>query len=299
MTEHLATFQPRRILVRGVNWLGDAVMTTPALQRLREALPGSLITLLTHEKLAYLWRHHPSIDHVLTFSPSESPWSVSRRLRWEGYETALVLPNSPRSALEVWLARIPHRIGYPRLWRNWFLTQAVRPRPGYITMRKRSVSEIKRMIRPVEDQGHHLSRITHHASRSAHQIHEYLHLVASLGANPAPVPPQLHVMPSEISAVAERFGLQPDGNPPRPLFGLNPGAEYGPAKRWPSERFIAAAREIQKRTNCLWLIFGGKSDAALASEIQSAISVPHSALNLAAKTSLREFMALLKLFRAL
>ena len=48
----------------------------------------------------------------------------------------------------------------------------------------------------------------------------------------------------------------------RPIFGLNPGAEYGPAKRWPVEKFIAAAKEIQQRTNCAWLLFGGKSDAA-------------------------------------
>ena len=65
---------PRRILVRGVNWLGDAVMSTPALQRLREALPAAQITLLTHEKLANLWQRHPSLDAVMTFSPGESPW---------------------------------------------------------------------------------------------------------------------------------------------------------------------------------------------------------------------------------
>src|SRR5437588_11537560 len=90
---------PRRILVRGVNWLGDAVMTTPALQRLRERFPESKITLLTHEKLAGLWQDHPSLNAVITFAGGESPWSVGRRLRVEGFQTALVFPNSPRSAL--------------------------------------------------------------------------------------------------------------------------------------------------------------------------------------------------------
>src|SRR5712691_6385512 len=56
-----------KILVRGVNWLGDAVMTTPALQRLREAHPEAKITLLTHEKLADLWHNHPALDEVVTF----------------------------------------------------------------------------------------------------------------------------------------------------------------------------------------------------------------------------------------
>src|SRR5580692_6364156 len=100
----------RRVLVRGANWLGDAVMTTPALQRLREALPASHLTLLTHEKLGALWQRHPSLDAIMTFADNENPWSVGRRLRAERFDAALVLPNSPRSALEVWLARIPARI---------------------------------------------------------------------------------------------------------------------------------------------------------------------------------------------
>jgi heptosyltransferase-2 len=108
-------------VVRGVNWLGDAVMTTPALQRLREALPDAHLTLLTHEKLADLWQHHPSLNSIITFSPGENPWLVARRLRAENFQAALVLPNSPRSALEVWLARIPLRIGYARPWRNRLL----------------------------------------------------------------------------------------------------------------------------------------------------------------------------------
>lgn len=72
---------PRRILVRGVNWLGDAVMTTPALLRLRERWPEARITLLTAAKLADLWPHHPAVDEVLAFAPGESPWRLGRRLR--------------------------------------------------------------------------------------------------------------------------------------------------------------------------------------------------------------------------
>jgi heptosyltransferase-2 len=293
-----------RILVRGVNWLGDAVMTTPALQRLRERFPNANITLLTHEKLAALWQNHPSLDRVLTFAAGESPWSIGRRLRAEGFQTALVLPNSPRSALEAWLARIPRRVGYSRAWRNWFLTQSVPPRAGQAHMHKRSVGEIKRLIRLPAP----AARNTEHGTRNPHQIHDYLHLAAALGADEAPLAPHLHVTALDLEKVARRFGLQtgPQPNQKQPLFGLNAGAEYGPAKRWPIERFIAAAREIQQRTNCRWLIFGGSADASLASELESAINAPHSALrtphsalSLAGKTSLREFMAMLKLCRVL
>jgi len=81
---------------------------------------------------------------------------------------------------------------------------------------------------------------------------------------------------------------------------LNPGAEYGPAKRWPVERFIAAAQEIQKQTNCVWLMSGGKGDIAIASQIASQLpSANFHLLNLAGKTSLRELMSLLKLCRVL
>ncbi|MEY2428486.1 MAG: heptosyltransferase [Verrucomicrobiota bacterium] len=297
MVEQSSSLPADSILVRGVNWLGDAVMITPALQRLRERFPKANITLLTHEKLADLWQNHPNLDRVLTFAAGESPWSIGRRLRAEGFQTALVLPNSPRSALEVWLARIPRRVGYGRAWRNWFLTQTIPPRRGQVHMHKRSVREIKRLIRLPAP----AARNTEHGTRNPHQIHDYLHLAAALGADEAPLAPHLHVTAPELEKVAQRFGLQtgPQPNQTQPLFGLNAGAEYGPAKRWPSERFVAAAREIQQRTNCRWLIFGGKSDASLAGEIESAIGAAQPALNLAGQTSLREFMGLLKLCRVL
>jgi heptosyltransferase-2 len=314
---------PRRILVRGTNWLGDAVMTTPALLRLREKFPDAHITLLTPEKLCDLWINHPAVNETIPFAPGESIFSVGQKLRRWGeatdepargdarpteaiarlragnFDFALVLPNSPRSALEVWLAGIPQRIGCARPWRNRFLTQTVAPRPDAVKMRKRSVGEIKRLIR-----GTGLQPVNHPNTgqrpvppSGAHQIHEYLHLVAALGANPEPLPPQLVVAPGEIEAVKKKFGL---GEIKRPLFGLNPGAEYGPAKRWPVEKFIAAAREIQIRTNCTWLVFGGQADVAIADRIESAIASPPSAiLDLAGKTSLRELMALLKICRVL
>ncbi len=171
-------------------------------------------------------------------------------------------------------------------------------------MQKRSVGEIKRLIAannrsagvsPASE--NKFAGGTPALPSSAHQIHEYLHLVAALGANPEPLPPQLVVAPGEIEAVKKKFGL---GEVKRPLFGLNPGAEYGPAKRWPVDKFIAAAREIQQRTNCTWLVFGGQADVAIADRIESAIPSPPSAiLNLAGKTSLRELMALLKICRVL
>jgi len=292
-----------RILVRGTNWLGDAVMTTPALQRLREEYPDTHITLLTPEKLRDLWRHHPAVNETISFAPGKGVFSVGRELRTGKFDLALVLPNSPRSALEVWLAGIPQRIGYARPWRNWFLTTRVTPRPDAVKMQKRSVVEIRQLVaadvnrRTIDENRAFTSAAT------AHQLHEYLHLVAALGANPEPLPPQLSVTPDEIETAKKKFGLDKVSGP---IFGLNPGAEYGPAKRWPVEKFIAAAREIQKQTNCVWLIFDGKADAAnqraadiLSAELNFRQDAGSTFLNLAGKTSLRELMALLKICRVL
>jgi heptosyltransferase-2 len=293
-----------------VNWLGDAVMTTPALQRLREHLPQARITLLTHEKLADLWQHHPCLDAVLTFAPGASPWSVGARLRAGEFDTALILPNSPRSVLEIWLAGIPTRCGYARPWRNWLLTHPVAARLDRRPMRKRPLREIKALTRPSPAAAVHAARTCPPASTVAHQSYEYLHLAAALGADSAPVSPGLAVTPEEVRAVAAKFALDDFSSPGRPILGLNPGAEYGPAKRWPADRFIAAAQQIQARTSCTCLILGGPADIPVAETIHSALLVatkrsgktgtPRPTLqNLAGRTSLRELMSLLKLCRAL
>ena len=282
---------PQKILVRGVNWLGDAMMTTPALLRLREKFPEAHITLLTHAKLADLWQHHPAINETIDFAAEEGVFTIAKKLRAGTFDLALVLPNSPRSALEVFLAGIPQRIGYARPWRNFFLTLAVASRPGAVKMHKRTEAEIQQLVSQQPEARNQKPEIP----KSAHQIFEYLNLTAALGANPEPLAPQLFVAPEEIEAAKKKFGLEKIA---APIFGLNPGAEYGAAKRWPVEKFIAAAKEIQQRTNCVWILFGGKTDAAITNQIASQLPTSSShLLNLAGKTNLRELMALLKLCR--
>ena len=316
--------EPRRILVRGVNWLGDAVMTTPALQRLRERFPHAHITLLTHAKLAELWLHHPSLNAALTFGAGSGTWSVARRLATGHFEMALVLPNSPRSALEVWLARIPQRIGYAHAWRNWLLTQRVAARPGHVGMRKRSRRQIEDLISGAGSSQHpssvaapvlrsstaegglrrvDASRITDRAS--SHQIHDYLYLTSVLGASTELLAPKLEIRDGEVQAAENKWLAEarkvvppPTNDNPAIWLGLNPSAAYGPAKRWPAERYAAAAREVSRRIGgCIWLSFGGANDVALCAEIARRASV--NMLNLAGKTSLRELMALLRLCEVL
>jgi heptosyltransferase-2 len=294
-----------RILVRGVNWLGDAVMSTPALLRLREALPSAHLSLLTPDKLADLWQHHPAVDAILLLGPRDSLWHVVRQLRHERFDLGILFPNSPRSALELWLGRVPRRLGYATAWRRRFLTEALPQRPGHVTMRKRSLSEIRTLI------GEHPQCPPAPPLGQAHHIAHYLHLVAAAGADPSPLPPQLFLAASEIDATARRFGLPMPRQGPPLLLGLNAGAEYGPAKRWPRERFVAAAVTLQRRLGCRWVVFGGRADVELAGSIAAELSAQcagpragkHGAdpivFNLAGHTSLRELCAALSLCQVL
>jgi heptosyltransferase-2 len=172
-------------------------------------------------------------------------------------------------------------------------------------MRKRSVAEIKRLVGSPADTTQHSGPPNREPALTtqnfaAHQVHEYLHLVAALGANREPLPPYLAVTPEEINGAVRKFNLAAAMANSRPLLAVNPGAEYGPAKRWPVERFIAATRDIQKRTNGIWLILGGTGDIEVAGQIEFQLRGQGSELrNLAGQTSLRELCAVLKLCRVL
>ena len=275
-----------RILVRGVNWLGDAIMTTPALVRLREARPNAHIALLTPVKLAELWQHYPAVDEVIPIEPKDTLICVAKRIRRGRFDTAVLLPNSPRSGLEVFLARVPERIGLAKPWRTWTLTKVV-PDPMERKERtlttRRSAAEVQRLIHD------HPAKPRDNFPASAHQVHDYLRIVGILGGSTAPLAPAIHVTEAEVSAIRARFGA----NENKPLLGLNPGAEYGPAKRWPEDRFAEAARRLTAQTDCHWWIFGGAGDVPAAERIAAAIG-QDCAQSLAGKTSLRELCAALK-----
>ena len=290
--------EPVHLLVRGVNWLGDSVMTTPALQRLRERFPRARVTLLTQEKLADLWRGHPSLDGIETIKPQEGPWSIGRRLRSAGCDLALVLPNSPRSALEVWTAGIPSRIGYAGSWRQWLLTRSVPRLPEQQGLRRKGTREIKQRIDPRRTRN-----LPNTVGPYLHQMHDYLRLAGALGANPLPLPPKLEIPSREqetaVHWVRELLGSEAtNSRGERPWLGVNPSAAYGPAKCWPRERFAAVIRIVGERfPDTVWLVFGSSADREVGEQLAGAGA--KAVLNLAGRTSLRQLMALLRACRVL
>lgn len=274
------TAPAEKILVRSVNWLGDAVMSTPALMRLREARPQAHITLLSPEKLAGLWERQPFADDVLTFSGAATVWQTGRLLRGKRFDAAIAFPNSVRSRLELWLGRIPRRIGAGH---GLFLTTRIARPAGEMEMRKRSASEIRERIAA--------NRQPENFPAAAHHVHHYLRLAGALGAVTEPLPPRIAVSPGAAGRVRAKFGLVESAG--LPWFGLNPGAEYGAAKRWPPERFVETAKMLRKETNCRWVLFGGAGDRELAERMAGEMGEP--VLNLAGKTTLQELAAALQL----
>ena len=268
------------ILIRGVNWLGDALMSVPALERLREAHPHACITMLTPEKLADFWRLLPVADRVIPIVPGASPRAVSRDIRPLNVDAALILPNSPRAALECWLAKIPRRIGYAAKWRRLFLTQALPPRPGHTPMNKYSPTEIQQRLRKN-------TKLPEYPPK-AHHIHHYLHLAAALEANPEPFPIFLHVHAARIHEFKGDFQIQKD----IPLLALVPGAEYGPAKRWPAEHFAFVAKALHKKHGAHALLLGGPGDQAITGEIFAQLPAG-TCTDLAGKTTLGDLAAAL------
>jgi heptosyltransferase-2 len=209
---------PRRIVVRAVNWLGDAVMSTPAVMRLRERFPEASITLLTQAKLSGLWVGHPGVDEVLTIANGEGAWSVSRRVRAGRFDLGVVFPNSPRSAMELFLGRVPRRVGGRWPWRNWMLTDVVEAHAGAVPMVRRSAEAIRAVLAKGDSPMHWGQPLP---GPAAHHVHQYLRLLRPLGGNPEPLAPVVRIDAAVTTEVRERFGLEAS----RRWVGINAGAE--------------------------------------------------------------------------
>lgn len=283
-----------RILIRGFNWLGDSVMSLPAIELLRNTHPQAHLTVLAPHRLADFWRR-PLVDSVMTFDAKESYWQVAGRLRKESFTTAIVLPLSIRSGLEVALAGIPRRIGYEHRGRGLLLTHRVAKVTGITEMRKKPANEVMRLAaqNDIPDLKNEWA-----PSPQSHHLYRNLHLMSELigkGSRVLPTAPSMSLTYREKDDVLREFGVRPD-SVSSPLFGMCPGGEYGEAKRWPEERFVEAAKELHSKLNCRWVLFGSPSERDLCSRITDALngeSEEPIATNLAGRTRLHELFGAL------
>ncbi len=226
--------QPFRILIRGSNWLGDAIMSAPAVRAIKRGRIDAHVTILSPAKLADIWKSVAEVDEVIAIEPGESVFAVARKIR-RNFDVAILLPNSMRVALETWLAGIPRRVGYPGHHRRALLNSVLAP--------KKNKKE--------------------EAQPPRHQVHHYLALAEFVGAN----------ISDAASTPAGAFRQQPGANE-EPVIGLCPGAEYGPAKRWLPERFAEVVRMVHEVTDCEWKVVGVAKDRPIADAIIAAAGVP-------------------------
>src|SRR5271169_1934838 len=195
------------ILVRGVNWIGDAVMTMPALRALRKAYAGATISLLVKPSVMSVFEGNPDIDEIIAYDDKFNgiigKFRLARLLRKKEFSMAILLQNAFDAAVIAYMARIPKRIGYSRDGRGLLLTD------------------------PVPFNGD---------DRKLHHIEYYLNLLASAGIPAGFEEPVIHLSLEErLSARAKLSGLS------RPVLGINPGATFGSAKRWLPDRFSEVA----------------------------------------------------------
>jgi len=262
-TRGAGTVPGPRILVISPNWIGDAVIAQPLLYLLKRRHPGWPIDVLAPTWVAPVWRAVTEVDTVL-----ESPfrhgvlqlrerWRFARHLRQRGYAEAYVLPNTFKFALIPWLAGIPRRIGY-RGEMRYGLLNVVHSNP----------SAARRPMLPF------YAALADPPARHA-------------PASTALPRPRLTMAPEQADQEVARLGLRCGD----PLIAFAPGAEFGPAKRWPARHFAALASIIRDAYPEVQIVMlGSGKDKEVCDEIAAAAPWLQ---NLAGATTLEQALAVL------
>jgi heptosyltransferase-2 len=247
-----------RVLVVAPSWVGDAVLAHPLLVRLKERDPAGAIDVLAPGWALPVFRRMPQVAATLALPFGHGELRLGERRRFAKslarYDQAIVLPNSFKSALVPWHAGIARRTGYRGEMRYGLLDDVRTLDPVALPLM------VERFAALAQPPGEALRR---------------------------PLPePRLEVREEARRATRERLGLDRG----LPVAAFAPGAEYGPAKRWPPEHFATLARELQARGFQVWL-FGSGKDAEATAAIQSLAG--GACVDLAGRTSLDEAIDLL------
>jgi heptosyltransferase II len=258
-----------RILVRGVNWVGDTILAYPAVEGLKNLFPKSHLAVLVPNHLVDLWRTFPAVDEVIPFGMKRGQASfredvsLAFSLRKKGFDLSVILPRSFRSAFQVYLAGIPVRIGYEDEGRSFLLSHGI-PRTAEVFQN--------------------------------HRVHYYRKLLEPLGKAGTFSSPRIFLREEERRWAREKLegmGIS-DG---KLMIGMNPGATYGLAKCWYPERFGELGRRLSRKWNAPVLLFGKEEEKPMAEGVLRHLG--EAGVNLMGKTSLLQLAALLERCRIL
>jgi len=261
--------QIRAILVRAVNWVGDAVLSLPTIRQLPRFFPQADITVLAVDRVAPIYWRQPGVTEVIPYLPGPPRSSLAdwgrhlAELRRRRFDLAVILPNSWESALAPWLAGIPHRVGYGVCGRTPLFTQVV--------YGPEKLEEI-------------------------HQVYRHVGLLRAFGRLATDGLPELVLTPGEVDQAATLLA-EAGWRPSAPLVGLSPGAAYGPAKQWPPERFAAVASALQEKYGATVVLLGGTGDRQTARDVAQHLAAPP--LDLVGRTELRTAFAVIKHLKVL
>ena len=269
--------QPFRILIRSSNWLGDAVMTVPALRAIKRGRPDAHVTVLTPAKLADVYRLVPEVDDIIPFDPPPGKgllktirgifhvFTVAGLIKKRApFDAAVIFPNSIRTAVEAWLAGIPRRVGFP----------GHSPRASLLNQ------VLKEKKRKQKDGP---------APPPVHQVNHYLRLAHFIGGRA-----EMGLSPEEfVSELAPQNVSSEKVIIPRVRIAVCPGAEYGPAKRWLPERFAEVMRTVNEEYETEWYLVGTAKDRPVAEEIEQFAQIS-GVNNVCGTTTLQELIELLK-----
>jgi heptosyltransferase II len=270
--KRLETSAVKNILIRGVNWVGDAVMSIPAMREVRRLFPEAHITLLANPWVSPIYSEAEFIDEILEYDKRgiHKGWAGFGRLisdlRRRDFDLAILLQNAFEAALIAFCARIPMRVGYARDGRRLLLTHPCQIDPEV---------------------------------RKVHQVHYYLGILSSLGLlaprlwerRDCQFPVGIGIRKTDMEAALAL--LRTNGiNESDIVVAVNPGAFYGEAKRWFPDRYAAVADALAGRYGARIVILGASSDMQTAAKVAAHMS--SRAVILSGQTTLGQLMGLLK-----
>jgi heptosyltransferase-2 len=256
---------PQRVLVKEVNWLGDLVMSLPALKAVRRAFPSARLSVLVKAELATFFDGAGWLDEVIPYRVGRSLGGLADRrhvvaeIRSRGFDLAILFPRSFEAVFWTALARVPRRVGFAADGRGLMLTHKTR-RPAAL-------------------------------SRS-HQVYDYLYLLRNtlgIDTDRTDVAPDLH----EAHRAAMREWLAAHRRRRGRLIALAVAAAYGPAKEWPVARYAALVDRLAERHDAECVLVGAPSERARSEMVADASR--HGALVAAGQTSVGQLVSLLSL----
>jgi heptosyltransferase II len=255
-----------RILIRATNWVGDAIISMPAIRAVREKFPEAYLAILARPHVVELYGEQGLGDDLIAYDwrGAHRGWSGRERLaaelREKKFDVALLLQNAFDAGWLVWRAGVPERIGYARDFRSWLLTKAV----------------------PVPK----------HGEIPGHEKVYYLELLRRVGwidGLPDVEQIALRVSEKERFAAAEKLG-NAGSTGKRMRVAIAAGAAYGSAKCWDPGRFAAVATRLQKERDADVLLFGAAGEVGVCSAIAAAME--RKPIDLSGQTSVGALPAL-------